>query len=56
MDFIAYCLFILCGWFIGGIIVYPVYQRLLNMEPGGEKKGIISAIIAVILVVFGASR
>lgn len=56
MDFIAYCLFILCGWFIGGVLVYPVYQYLQRTDAGSEKRGIVSAIIAIVLAAFGASR
>ena len=56
MDFIAYLLFIVAGWFIGGVLVYPVWKYLVKLDPGGEKKGLIAGLVAVVLAVFGASR
>ena len=56
MDFIAYLLFILAGWMIGGILVYPVWKYITKLDRGSEKKGLVGAVVAAVLAVFGASR
>lgn len=56
LEFIAYVLFIICGLFIGGVLVYPVWQYLVRLDPGSEKKGLMGMLVTAIIAIFAASR